>query len=113
MIEDILTVGTQGEAIFVRRTLTNGSRSALIASESLRAKAATKSATLTLASAAPRRSLFAASTGTKSDCLAHTQIEAHVAGPATEVVRNNLFARAGRNRERVRIKTAIRGGGRT
>ena len=110
MIEDILTVGAEGEAVFVRRTRTRAHRSALTAAQPLRAKAAAKSATPAPALPSSRRSLFATSTGAKSDCLADAQIKAHVPGPGAEVVRNNLFARTGRAGERVRIKTAVRRG---
>ena len=110
MIEDILTIDAQGEAIFVRRTAAQAHRSALTTAQSLRAKATAKSATPTPASPAPGRSLFAASTGAKPDCLADAQIKAHVPGSGAEIVRNDLFTRAGRAGERVRIKTAIRRG---
>ena len=36
MVEDILAVDTQGEAVFVRGAPTNGRRSALIAAQSMR-----------------------------------------------------------------------------
>ena len=45
MIENILTGGAQGEAIFVRGTLADAHRSTLTAAQSLPAKAAAKSAT--------------------------------------------------------------------
>jgi hypothetical protein len=66
MIEDILPVGAEGEAKFVRRTRPKSNRSALTAAQSLRAKAAAKSTTPTPAFPSSRRSLFAAGTGPKS-----------------------------------------------
>src|ERR1700722_19496517 len=108
MIEDILTIGTQGEAISVRRSRPKAHRSALTAAQSLRAKAAAQSAPPPPVFPGLRRSLFTSITGAKSDRLADAQIKAHVPGAGAKVVRNDLFARAGRAGKRVRIKTAIR-----
>ena len=80
MIENILTGGAQGEAIFVRRTLTGAHRSTLTAAQSLPPKAAAKSATPASASPARNRSRFPVSPGPKSDRLADAQIKAYVLG---------------------------------
>lgn len=107
MVENILAVGAEGEAIFVRRTHTRAHRSALVSAQSLPPKPTAGSATPASDLPSSRRSAFACSAGAKSECLADAQIKAHVTGSGAEVVRNNLFARAGCAGERVRIKTAI------
>ena len=104
MVKNVLAIYGKGPVVSVWRSCIHVPTSALIAAQS----AATESATT--AWAAPWSTTVTATAfdhRSKSEYFGDAQVEAYIAGPPAEIVRDDLLDRAIRARQWVRIETAV------